>query len=267
MDTTCTVIRGASRDTRMTKLADPSHNEVRWQSARVAAIEATTSRIKSFSLIPEIPFEFYPGQHVDVRLTAGDGYTALRSYSIASSPVETNRVELSIERLDDGEVSPFFHEIVAIGDDVEIRGPLGGYFILRPEDVGPILLIGGGSGVAPLMSMVRFQRSQDTAVPIALLVSARTWDDILYREELLSGESSIPHFHVAFVLTRDVPRRPVDYGHRIDATIVSTSLKRLPRLPTRVYICGGNSFVNAAADSAIAAGISPRIIRTERYGG
>ena len=267
MDTTGTVIRGANRDTRMTDLGDPSRNEVRWQSARVVAIEATTPRIKSFSLVPKIPFEFYPGQHVDVRLTAEDGYTALRSYSIASSPFETNRFELSIERLDNGEVSPFFHEIVAIGDDVEIRGPLGGFFILRPEDIGPILLIGGGSGVAPLMSMVRFQCGRDKAVPIALVVSARTWDDILYREELLNGESSIPHFGVTFVLTRDVPRRLLDYGHRIDATIVSTSLKRLPRLPTRVYICGSNPFVNAAADSAIAAGISPQIIRTERYGG
>ncbi len=251
----------------MTKLVDPSRKEVRWQSARVVAIEATTSRIKSFSLAPEIPFEFYPGQHVDVRLTAQDGYTALRSYSIASSPVETSRIELSIERLDDGEVSPFFHDVVAAGDDVEMRGPLGGHFILRPEEVGPILLIGGGSGIVPLISMIRFQRGRDTAVPIALLASSRTWDDILYRDELLNGESSIPRFRVTFVLTRDSPRRPVDYGHRIDATIVTASLKHLPGLPMRVYICGSNPFVNAAADSAIAAGISSQIIRTERYGG
>ncbi len=267
MDTTCTAIHGMNRDTRMTKLVDPSRNEVRWQSARVVAIEAATSRIKSFSLAPEIPFEFYPGQHVDVRLTAEDGYTALRSYSIASSPVETSRIELSIERLDNGEVSPFFHDTVVVGDVVEMRGPLGGHFILRPEDVGPILLVGGGSGVVPLVSMVRFQQGRDTAIPIVLLVSARTWDDILYREELLSGEASIPYFHVTFVLTRDAPRRPVDYGHRIDATIVAASLKHLLSWPKRVYICGSNPFVNAAADSAIVAGISPPIIRTERYGG
>jgi ferredoxin-NADP reductase len=251
----------------MTEFNDPSHIDARWQRARVVAIESATSRIKNFSLAPQNPFQFYPGQHVDVRLTAEDGYTALRSYSIASSPAETSRIELSVERLDDGEVSPFFHDVVVVGDDVELRGPLGGYFILRPEDAGPALLIGGGSGIVPLMSMIRFQRSREMPISMALVVSARTWDDILYRDELLSLESSIPTFRVTFVLTRDSSRRPTDYNRRIDGAIVADSLKRLPGPPMRIYICGSNPFVNSAADSAIGLGISPQIIRTERYGG
>jgi ferredoxin-NADP reductase len=251
----------------MTKLTDPSRSDVRWQRARVVTIECATSRIKSFYLAPQNPFQFYPGQHVDVKLTAEDGYTALRSYSIASSPIETSRIELSIERLDDGEVSPFFHDIVVVGDDVEIRGPLVGHFVLRPEDAGPVVLIGGGSGVVPLMSMVRFQRGREMPIPMTLVVSARTWDDILYRDELLGLESSIPTFHVIFALSRDYPRRLTDYGRRIDGTIVADSLRRLPRPPMRIYICGSNPFVNTAADNAIGLGILPQLIRTERYGG
>jgi ferredoxin-NADP reductase len=251
----------------MIKLTDPSEIDLRWQRARVVVIECATTRIKTFSLALQTPFHFHPGQHIDVRLTAEDGYTALRSYSIASSPVETSRIELSIERLDDGEVSPFFHDIVVVGDEVEIRGPLGGHFILRPGDAGPVLLIGGGSGIVPLMSMVRFQRGREMPVSMALVVSARTWDDILYRDELLSLEASVANFHLTFVLTRDSPRRPTDYGRRIDGTIIADSLRRLTRTPMRIYICGSNPFVNTAADSAISSGIAAKIIRTERYGG
>jgi glycine betaine catabolism B len=230
-------------------------------------IEQGTARIKSFFLAPQNPFHFYPGQHVDVRLTAEDGYTAMRSYSIASSAMDISRIELSIERLDDGEVSPFFHDVVIVGDDVEIRGPLGGHFILQPEDSGPLLLIGGGSGIVPLMSMVRSQRGNELSRPTTLLASARNWNDILYRDELLNLEASIPDFQVTFALTREAPKRSVDYGRRIDNSIAADSLKRLPQLPAHVFICGSNPFVNAAADSIIAAGISPQIIKTERYGG
>jgi len=260
-------IRGASRDIRMIETADASQIKVQWQKARVISIEQSTSRIKNFALAPEHPFQFLPGQHVDVKLTAEDGYTALRSYSIASPPGDTGQIELAIERLDDGEVSPFFHDVVVAGDEVEIRGPLGGHFILRPEDQGPILLIGGGSGVVPLISMVRSQQNRETPIPMALLVSARTWDDILFRDELVRLESSVANLHVTFALTRDKPQRPADYGRRIDAPIVEDSLRRLPCQPLRTYICGSNPFVNTAADSAIASGISAQLIRTERYGG
>lgn len=251
----------------MIETGDPSHVNVQWQKAHVVSIERSTSRIKNFALAPEHPFQFLPGQHVDVKLTAEDGYTALRSYSIASPPGNTGRIELAIERLDDGEVSPFFHDVVVVGDEVEIRGPLGGHFILRPEDQGPILLIGGGSGVVPLISMVRSQQNREKPIPMALLVSARTWNDILFRDELIGLESSIADLHVTFALTRDKPQRPADYGRRIDVQIVEGSLRRLPCRPLRTYICGSNPFVNAAADSAIASGISAELIKTERYGG
>jgi ferredoxin-NADP reductase len=249
----------------MTEARDPGSVGVQWQKARVLSIEQSTSRIKSFMLAPERPFEFYPGQHVDIRLTADDGYVAMRSYSIASSPVDASQIELAIERLDGGEVSPFFHETVVVGDEVEMRGPLGGHFILRPDDQDPILLIGGGSGVVPLVSMVRSR--QNGEMPIALLVSARTWDDILFREELISLQSSVTSVQVTFALTRDRPRRPLDFGHRIDASMLEDLLSRVPRTPLRAYICGSNPFVNAAADSAISAGLVPHAIRTERYGG
>src|ERR1700744_2563171 len=157
MGTTCMATRGASRDIRMTETENANPGNVQWQKARVVSIEPSTSRIKNLTFAPEHPFRFLPGQHVDVKLTAEDGYTALRSYSIASPPVDTGHIDLAIERLDDGEGSPFFHDVVVVGDEVEIRGPLGGHFILRPEDQGPLLLIGGGSGVVPLVSMVRSQ--------------------------------------------------------------------------------------------------------------
>jgi ferredoxin-NADP reductase len=251
----------------MIEMGDPGQTSAQWQKARVVSIARSTPRIKNFALALEYPFQFLPGQHADVKLTAEDGYTALRSYSIASAPGNTGRIELAIERLDDGEVSPFFHDVVVVGDEVELRGPLGGHFILRPGDQGPILLIGGGSGVVPLISMVRAQQTRGTPVPIALLVSVRTWEDILFRDELLGLESSVTGLHVTFTLTRDSPQRNTDYGRRIDASIVKDSLRRLPGPPTCTYICGSNPFVNTAADSVIASGISAQLIRTERYGG
>jgi ferredoxin-NADP reductase len=251
----------------MIETGDANPVNVQWQKARVVSIKRSTLRIKNFAFALEHPFQFFPGQHVDVRLTAEDGYIALRSYSIASSPGDTRHIELAIERLDEGEVSAFFHDIVVVGDEVEIRGPLGGHFILRPEDQGPILLIGGGSGVVPLVSMVRSQRNRLTPVPMALLVSARTWDDIVFRDELIGLESAVTNLHVTFALTRDKPQRPFDYGRRIDAFMVEDSIRRLPRQPLRTYICGSNPFVNTAADNAIASGISTQLIRTERYGG
>jgi ferredoxin-NADP reductase len=251
----------------MIETGDASPVSVQWQKARVVSIERSTLRIKNFSLALEHPFQFSPGQHVDVKLTAEDGYIALRSYSIASPPGDTGHIELAIERLDEGEVSTFFHDVIVVGDEVEIRGPLGGHFILRPEDQGPILLIGGGSGVVPLVSMVRSQRNRLKPVPMALLVSARTWDDILFRDELLGLESPVTNLYVTFTLTRDKPQRPTDYGRRIDASMVEDSLRRLPSEPLRTYICGSNPFVNTAADNAIASGISTQLIRTERYGG
>lgn len=237
-----------------------------WQSATVMEIIPRTPRIKSFILKLSKPFEYLAGQHVDLRLTAPDGYRAMRSYSIGSAPSNNGTIELSIENLKDGEVSSFFHDVVVVGDEIELRGPLGGYFNWTGREGGPILLLGGGSGVVPLMSMIRHRHATGSKVPFLLLLSARHWDDILYRDELLELHKAMTGFTLAFAITREAPKREGDYGRRVDAAMVAEVLKRLPEPPMLAYACGANAFVNSAADGAVAAGIAASRIRTERYG-
>jgi len=239
---------------------------VSWQTAVVKDIVARTARIKSFVLAPSRPFEFLAGQHVNVRLTAPDGYRAMRSYSIASPPETPSQIELAIERLEDGEVSPFFHEVVEIGDEIEFQGPLGGHFVWSKTDGGPLLLVGGGSGLVPLMAIIRHREAVARDVPIILLLSARNWDDVLYRDELLALDERRNGFTLVLTLTREPPRRDVDYGRRVDTLMMAEVLRRLPSSPRHVFTCGTNPFVNAAVDGAIAAGTPASIIRTERYG-
>jgi len=240
---------------------------VRWQTAAVRNIIVQTARIKSFFLVPSQPFDFRAGQHVDVRLTAPDGYHASRSYSIASPPEDPSQIELAIEHLEDGEISPFFHEVVEVGDEIEFRGPLGGHFVWSKADGGPLLLVGGGSGLVPLMAIIRHREAVATDVPIVLLLSARNWDDVLYRDELLALHERRNGFTLVLTLTREPPRRDGDYGRRVDALMMAETLRRLPGPPKHVFVCGTNPFVNAAADGAVAGGTPPSIIRTERYGG
>jgi ferredoxin-NADP reductase len=243
---------------------------VRWQTATVIDIVVRTPRIKSFFLSLEHSFAFEAGQHVDIRLTAPDGYQAMRSYSIASAPEHGTSIELAVERLDDGEVSGFMHDVVVPGDDIEVRGPLGGHFIWSVADGGPLLLLGCGSGVVPLVSMVRHLKAANLAgstVPVLLLLSARTWEEALYREELRSLNEEMGGFTFVLNLTREASARGQDFGRRIDAEMVANVLKRLPGAPSHVFVCGSNAFVNAAADGAIAAGIPASMIKTERYGG
>ncbi|HSB59995.1 MAG TPA: FAD-binding oxidoreductase [Methyloceanibacter sp.] len=241
--------------------------KLNWQEARIAGIISDTPRVKSFLFAPAAPFSFRAGQHVDVRLTAPDGYQAERSYSIASAPERTDGIELAIERLDDGEVSPFFHDVAAVGDAIELRGPIGGHFVWSVEDGGPLLLLGGGSGVAPLMSMLRHREARGSRVPALLLFSARTFDDVIFRDELIAMHDRNDGFRLALALTRDRPRRAEDFGRRIDRAMVGELLNRLPSPPHHVFVCGGNPFVEAAAEGALAAGIAASMIRTERYGG
>jgi ferredoxin-NADP reductase len=250
----------------MTEPVDDASTEARWQSAAVVAIANRTPRIKSFVLAPQAPFHFHSGQHVDLRLTAESGYTAMRSYSIGSSPSDIQQIELSIERLADGEVSPFFHDVVAAGDEVELRGPLGGHFTWDPTDGGPVLLIGGGSGVVPLVSMIRHHQSVGSAVPVLLLFSARTLDDVLYRDELLEIDRSSRGFKLVLALTREPSKRDGDFGRRVDDVMIAEVLQRLPGPPKLVFVCGSNPFVNVAADGVIACKVAPENIRTERYG-
>lgn len=237
-----------------------------WQSATVVEIILRTPRLKSFILKPSKPFAFLAGQHVDLRLTAPDGYRAMRSYSIGSAPDDMGTIELAIEYLKDGEVSPFFHEVVAVGDDIELRGPLGGYFNWTEADGGPLLLIGGGSGVVPLVSMIRHRQAIGSNIPFVLLLSARHWDDVPYRDELLDLHRRMTGFTFILTLTREPQRQGVDYGRRVDAAMADEALARLPGTPKLVFVCGSNAFVNSAADGAVAAGIPANIIRTERYG-
>jgi ferredoxin-NADP reductase len=276
-----------------------------WRRAIISDIVTRTATVKSFFVSVAEPMPFIAGQHVDVRLTAEDGYQAQRSYSIASAPElastkAPHTFELTIERLEDGEVSPYFHEVAAIGDEIEFRGPIGGYFVWSAQDGGPILLIGGGSGVVPLMSMIRHraavhgvapvdapltaapwvaapsaaqpaQPAQPAplppAAPMALLLSARTWNDVIFRDELLAlhGESS--GFELKIALTREALQREGVFARRVDTAMLNEILARLPQSPQQVFICGSNPFVEAAAQSAIEAGLAAAIIRTERYGG
>jgi ferredoxin-NADP reductase len=259
-------IRGASSVSRMTDTPAGFPPGEPWQNATVMQIVPRTPRIKSFFLKLSRPFSFLAGQHVDLRLTAPDGYRAMRSYSIASAPDDSGTIELAIEYLKDGEVSMFFHEVVAVGDEIELRGPLGGYFNWRETDGGPLLLVGGGSGVVPLMAMIRHRKAIGSKIPVVLLLSARNWDDVLYRDELIDLHGKADGFTLVLTLTREPPRRAGDYDRRVDGPLMAEVLKRLPGPPFRVYACGSNAFVNAAADGAVAAGVAASIIRTERYG-
>jgi ferredoxin-NADP reductase len=240
---------------------------IRWQEAKIVEIVPRTPRIKSFLFAPSRPFAFRAGQHVDVRLTAPDGYSTERSYSIASAPEAGQNFELAIDRLDDGEVSPFFHDVAAVGDVIELRGPIGGYFVWSVEDGGPLLLLGGGSGLVPLMAMIRHRAARADATPTLLVVSARRSEELLYRDELLALDTKRDGFSLAIALTREPAFRAHDYSRRIDAKMVSECLTKLPAPPRQVFVCGSNPFVEAAAGAALDAGLPAEIIRTERYGG
>ncbi|MCZ8543546.1 FAD-binding oxidoreductase [Mesorhizobium qingshengii] len=237
-----------------------------WQTAAIVRIEKRTPRVTSFFFRPSRPFAYRAGQHVDVRLTAPDGYQARRSYSIASAPRTDGAIELAIEKLDDGEVSPFFHEVAAVGDEVELRGPLGGHFVWPDDDGGPLLLVGGGSGVVPLMSMVRHRAARKSTVPVVLVFSARVWDEVIFRDELIGLDDREDGFGLVLTLTREAARRPADYSRRVDVAMMVQAMARLPEPPDTAFVCGSNAFVSAAAQALTDAGVAAEIIRTERYG-
>ena len=250
----------------MTDDPSPLAPNTSWQLAKIIEIVQRTRRIRSFVLkLPE-PFTYQAGQHVDLRLTAPDGYRAMRSYSIASAPDSSNRIEVAIELLERGEVSPFFHKVAEVGDDIELRGPLGGHFVWSVADGGPVLMLGGGSGIVPLMSMIRHRCAAASSLPAMLLLSAPRWDDVLYRDELFEIDRRKDGFMFVMTLTREPSRREGDYGRRVDRAMMAELLARLPCSPQHIFICGSNAFANAAADGVIAAGTPASLVRTERYG-
>lgn len=238
-----------------------------WRQAVITDVHRLTSRVVSVTLRPERWRPFLPGQHIDVRLTADDGYQAHRAYSIASAPSAAGTIELVIERLEDGEVSPFFHEVAAPGDTLDVRGPFASHFAWRTDEPGAVLLVAGGSGVAPFLSMVRERAHLASPPPMTLLYSARTWDDVILREELLAHEREQHGFSLTCCLTREGARRAVDFSTRVDRAVIAQVLARLPEAPRHAFVCGANRFVGAVADHLVAAGIPAPSIRTERYGG
>ena len=219
----------------------------RWTQAVIERIVPQTTDLVSVFLRTTIgPYE--AGQHVDVRLTAPDGYQAQRSYSIASAP-DAPSIELAIERLDHGEVSPYFHEVAQPGDAFEIRGPIGGHFIWRPEDGGPLLLVGGGSGIVPLMAMARHRASVGPETSALLVFSARTWDDVIYRDELLGLAARDTNFGLTITTTRGPRHRPQDYERRLDQALLRDILVCWGHAPRHAYVCGSNAFVETVTRS------------------
>jgi ferredoxin-NADP reductase len=233
-----------------------------WLVAEVADVRAETDRVKTLGL--DVPgwTGHRAGQHVDVRLTADDGYQAQRSYSIASAP-GGSRVELTVELIDDGEVSPYLTEEARAGDGFELRGPIGGYFVWDPNPGGAVLLVGGGSGVVPLMAMVRQRAADGDEVPTRLLYSEKSWDDVIYRDELerLSGNG----LTVVHALTDSQPPGWTSYARRVDAEMLA-EVAPSPATRPRFYACGPTPFVEAVAEALVRLGHDARAIKTERFG-
>jgi ferredoxin-NADP reductase len=204
------------------------------------------------------------GQHVDIRLTAEDGYSAERSYSIASAP-DGQRLELTIQRLDDGEVSPYLSEVLKVGDPLELRGPIGGWFVWDPDDPAPVLLVAGGSGIVPLMSMIRARARDGSTVPFRLVYSVRRPDQIIYGPELAERVAAGDGFSLAYVYTRTAPPGSDRPPGRISAEVLAAEGWR-PRQTPAVFVCGPTGYVEAAAGLLTGAGHDPGRIKTERFG-
>jgi ferredoxin-NADP reductase len=233
-----------------------------WLVTDVVDAVEETSRVRTLVLEAEGWEGHRPGQHVDVRLTAEDGYQAERSYSIASAPGQ--RLALTVERLEDGEVSPYLVDEVREGDRFELRGPIGGYFVWD-GGAGPLLLIGGGSGVVPLMSMIRHRAATADETPVRLLLSSRTYEDVIYRAELDELAAHADGFEVFHTLTRTQPAGWTGYARRIDEVLLREVAWPAADEP-RVFVCGSTRFVDAAADGLVSLGYEPGWIRTERFG-
>ena len=226
----------------------------RWQIGTVTAIKPETPHVKSFRIALPMWMEHLPGQHYDVRLTAPDGYQAERSYSIASSPLDRGEIELTIDRLEDGEVSPYFHDVVGEGDQVEVRGPFTSYFVWRGEQ--PVLLVGGGSGVVPLMSMLRTRRRTMPELPMRLVYSVRNAEDVIYGEEL--GDDALLTF------TRTAPEGWDGHQGHVDEALIGEAAGSLTS--GIAFVCGSNGFVESATQLLLQSGFDPQRVRTERFG-
>jgi ferredoxin-NADP reductase len=241
-----------------------SRGPLMWQIGQVAELVQETPRVASLVLEASEWPGHLAGQHVDVRLTADDGYQAQRSYSIASAP-EDSRLAITVERLEDGEVSPYLVGELKVGDKVELRGPIGGYFVWRAVELRPLLLIAGGSGIVPLMAMLRHRSAAGAKVPTRLLYSSRSFDEIIYRQELDRLVAAGDGLAVAHTLTRAQPSGWKGYARRIDRDMVRDVAWPKEQMPI-AYICGPTSLVEAAANLLLECGYDASWIKTERFG-
>ena len=240
-------------------------SRVDWRLATVTAVRDETPTVRSFTLGLDGWPGHRPGQHVDLRLTAEDGYSVERSYSIASEPERAGEVDITVERIPDGEVSPFMHDVVVVDDRLEVRGPIGGYFVWEAAIGGPLFLIGGGSGVVPLMAMARHRARAGMDVPTRLLFSSRGLDEIIYRDELDRLAAANDGFEVVHTLTRQQPQGWTGYARRIDEAMLADVVEPLGT-DARSFICGPTALVETAANALVRLGFAPDHIRTERFG-
>jgi ferredoxin-NADP reductase len=229
------------------------------------ALHDETATARTITLeVPDWPGHM-AGQHVDVRLTASDGYSAVRSYSIASPPNLEGHVALTVERLPEGEVSPYLTQEVAVGDRLELRGPIGGWFVWLPQHAEPIQLVAGGSGIVPLMAMIRSRRSAGSSAPFRLLYSVRAPEAVFYRDELQALSAHLHPVSITYAYTRAAPKDWPRGPRRIDAALIANATWP-PNLDPTCYVCGPTSFVENATGLLIASGYNPDKIRTERFG-
>jgi ferredoxin-NADP reductase len=251
-----------------------------WQTATVGAVIDETSKVRTLSLDVPDWGGHQAGQHLDIALTGDDGYRAERSYSIASAPGEP--VAITVERLDDGEVSPYLTQDVQIGDEFEVRGPIGGYFIWDPplSGDGPLLLAAGGSGVVPLRAILRHRRLVGSSVPVRLLYSVRSQAEVIYRSELDDLNQEADGVKVIYTLTRQQPPGWTGYARRVDQQMMAevawpVASGLAARVPTAsappasaplAYVCGPTNFVEAVASDLVALGYPPQRVKTERFG-
>ncbi len=237
-----------------------------WQIATVTDIRPETARVKSFTLTLPHWIEHRAGQHYDVRLTAPDGYQAQRSYSVASEPERRGEIELAVERIEDGEVSTYMHDVLVPGDQIEVRGPIGGYFVWQAHQGGPLLLIAGGSGIVPLMAMLRHHAASGSDARVRLLFSSRTLSDVIYAEELdrlaAGNNGKVEVFHT---LTRAQPPGWSGYSRRIDRQMLTEVAEPLGPSP-KTYVCGPTLLVESVANTLVQIGLDPAQIKTERFG-
>jgi ferredoxin-NADP reductase len=236
-----------------------------WQIATVKGIKRENPKVKTFTLLLPNWQSHRAGQHYDLRLTAPDGYQAQRSYSIASEPERAGEIDLTIEWLEDGEVSSYLHEVVEVGDQLEVRGPIGGYFVWEAGMGGPLLLVAWGSGVVPLMAMIRHRAAAGSSVPARLLYSSRGPADVIYAAELARLQEAGGGLEIFHTFTRQQPPGWSGYARRIDGEMLAEVARPLGQ-EALAYVCGPTLLVEAVANGLVEIGLAPDQIRTERFG-